>query len=385
MNHTPLGAVAPYLEFPGDSLGHTVSVVGGIAEGAGSSFSLIETEFEDETMTYTYHAKDTVLRRSVAAGLPWSCVGRCRVPSGMYVAVAEQGGAALATGLDRLSRLFAVIYNTYEWDEVPAGYSRDDGASDLDYRELFIGAFEPPSVVPVSLATCTGAGDVCLEFPVDGISVNGQTRDQCFAGGSAVNVQIQYYAYADSNHMPIRRKIVDFGDGSQPILQEGSFKNHHGLDSYGEEICGGTNEEGEVVDFGLTNDACDSRYYREQKTYTCSQAFASTLDYCTPLNPFYPCQNESECCVFKPRVQILDNWGLCNGVCTGGPGEDMCFNSGPLDGYIEATHDADDEFNECYTLGSGGIDKEQRRYSGPRQPWTEGPEITVCPGLCTTD
>ena len=185
--------------------------------------------------------------------------------------------------------------------------------------------------------------------------------------------------------MPIRRKIVDFGDGSPPIVQEGSFKNHRGLDTGGEEICGSDDS-----DFGLTEDACDSRYYREQKTYTCSRALADSLEECEPGDPFYPCQSVDGCCVFRPRVQMLDNWGVCNGTCVGGPGGDgnLCYNCGdncdppnPGDYLSEGT--PGNLRNECVILTDvtrsyGDISA----IAGVQQPWTVGPEITVCPELC---
>ena len=31
-------------------------------------------------------------------------------------------------------------------------------------------------------------------------------------------------------------------------------------------------------------------------------------------------------CVFKPKVQVLDNWGYCNGTCDGSSVYEGCYN-----------------------------------------------------------
>jgi len=373
LDHEPLGVTAPAIDVSSDSLGYPISVIGSETEGAGSQFGIVNVYYSDSVIENTDF--DPEFGQGVAAGLPWACVGPCRLPDGIS-GVSDVGAGALDTGIDRLSELFAVIFQTYEWDT--AGGSYDERGDLLDRRVENLAGSASPHIRPVNLANCAGRGDVCEEMAADGIAVNGSTQNRCYAGGSAVNVQLQYYAFADSDHMPIRRKIVDFGDGSQPVNQSGSYKNHRGLESDGTEIC---NPEGNT-DFGLSTDACDGRYYREQKTYTCSQAFAETLSECTPGNPFYPCKDVNGCCVFKPRVQVLDNWGVCNGSCSGDPGGSMCFNSSEPPGYLEAATAADDAADECYDLGMGGTQPNDRRYGGDAQPWTVGPDITVCPGTC---
>jgi hypothetical protein len=233
-----------------------------------------------------------------------------------------------------------------------------------------------PKVMPalVFAGLCKESGTVCPEFVGDGVTVNGVQGDLCFGGGVENNVQISYYVKADSDHMPIRRQIVDFGDGSQPLRLEGSFKNHRGLDSGGKNICGSADD-----DFGLSSDACDPHYVQFNRTYVCSEATVDSLRACNDADPFYPCKRDG-CCVYKPRVQVMDNWGLCNGTCTDdvdGEGA-ICYNSSSV-GYLAETYDAVDSENECAILNST-----DRSYAADnRQPYTayEG-EVKVCPGNC---
>lgn len=410
-DHTPIGAIAQPTNLDGTALSHPIPVIGARPDdtdnwenSAGSPYYSAPL-VDDDVPEVVYPDIDRTLGYAVVAGFPFMCSGICRLPFDMEDSdisnYGEVVGGMLDTtieqvALEKLSELFAVVFRTYGWRDTAGGGGAYDDPSmavwdDYDRRAQHLSGSISPRVVPVSLANCIGAGDICQELSTGGMSVNGATADRCYAGGSAVNVQLQYYAYADSDHMPVRRKIVDFGDGTPPVIQDGSYKNHRGLDADGEEICGQTDDDGNIVDFGLTPDACDGRYYREQKTYTCSAAFADTLSPCSLGSPFYPCRDEVGCCVFRPRVQILDNWGVCNGSCPGEPGGNSCFNSGPLPdvNYLSATADPTNADNECYDLGPGGTTPDTRSYhdvnpgkSGIQQPWTAGPEITVCPGVC---
>ena len=47
------------------------------------------------------------------------------------------------------------------------------------------------------------------------------------------------------------------------------------------------------------------------------------------------------CCIFRPRVHVLDNWGWCNGDCPGVPGG---AGGGCYDGSWDERRD-----NECNT------------------------------------
>jgi len=63
---------------------------------------------------------------------------------------------------------------------------------------------------------------------------------------------------------------------------------------------------------------------------------------------------KSKVCVFIPKVQVLDNWGWCNGTCLGGPGGDGCYNGEGNEGLP-----IDQQVDEC----DSGYQK--------GDPWTE--------------
>ena len=167
------------------------------------------------------------------------------------------------------------------------------------------------------------------------------------------HVAVKFFGYADSDQMPIRNVIVDWGDALRgegdssdtwPIneaqSQTGSnsngnfYKNHRGLvDKSGNESTTYCDEEDE---WGHTSQACDPSYFNFENDYLCSQDILDNLPQCILdeerlLNA--PCTSgdlssiASNACVFQPRVFIKDNWGWCTGYCDSNP---------------------DDETTECY-------------------------------------
>ncbi|MFH2063078.1 MAG: hypothetical protein ABIJ46_02890, partial [bacterium] len=144
-----------------------------------------------------------------------------------------------------------------------------------------------------------------------------------------------------------------------------------------------------------------SSFMSFKKTYVCTEAVAASLPRCSQVIPRgsqYPCVDDEGCCNFKPRVQVLDNWGVCNGSCPNtfvGPDPDeyrgrldgnLCFNSATTN-YLAETltgpTDSDND-NECKILSA-----DDRRYVIPAiadsylAPYTayQG-VIKVCPGVC---
>ncbi len=399
LDHTPFGAIASSTpaNLSSVSLSHGIPVVGAVINSDGeaeevsagspyySHVVVKEGSGNDPDEAY-YPEVDSSLGYAIVAGYPFSCTGTCRVPE-----VTRPGMEA--AGSDRINELFAMVHQTYRLQRGESTrYTTLGGIDDRRIEmmhEEFEGEPDPvlthaaPQVRPamVFAGLCEEDGTVCPEFVGSGLSVNGTQGDICFGGGVENNVGISYYVKADSNHMPIRRHIVDFGDGSLPLRLEGSFKNHRGLDANGEYICGSVDD-----DFGLSDDACDPHYMTFNKTYVCSENIALGLNVCDPDNPEYPCKRDG-CCVFKPRVQVMDNWGLCNGVCTDTVGAsgaypngegNMCFNSSS-ETYLAETYDENDSDNECTILNSG-----DRSYADDgRQPYTAfESEIIVCPNNC---
>ncbi|MFH1047860.1 MAG: hypothetical protein V1738_06165 [Patescibacteria group bacterium] len=387
LDHTPFGAItsATPANLGSLDMGFGIPVVGNALTTSGSTaelsagspyYSYVEVieGTGDAADKADYPEVHPSLGFAIVAGYPFSCRDTCLVPDAMVAATPMDG-----TGDSRINELFSVVYESYSINGSRTGYTRDAGGiSDRRIAMMTIAGdeHEAPQVRPamVFAGLCQEDGTVCPEFVGDGVSVNGVQGDLCFGGGVENNVQITYYVKADSDHMPIRRQIVDFGDGSQPLRLEGSFKNHRGLDSAGKYICGSADN-----DFGLSSDACDPHYMQFNKTYVCSENTVNNLPTCNAANPVYPC-TRGGCCVYKPRVQVLDNWGVCNGTCTtdvDGEG-DLCYNSSPV-GYLAESYNATDWDNECTILNSG-----DRSYANDaRQPYTAyDSEVIVCPGNC---
>ncbi|MEK7073026.1 MAG: hypothetical protein AAB974_01135, partial [Patescibacteria group bacterium] len=96
-------------------------------------------------------------------------------------------------------------------------------------------------------------------------------------------------------------------------------------------------------DFGTSPDACDALAPMAfNHAYICNRdATARCFD---GTNDCVEIVDGRSACVYKPRVQVLDNWGFCNGSCTGGPTTDPnhCY-----DGSTNPTLSGRAAFNEC--------------------------------------
>lgn len=176
---------------------------------------------------------------------------------------------------------------------------------------------------------------------------------------------MQFIASADDNHMPLKRIKIDWRDGSSVISRDGLYKNHKpycepddsgekptvgrcklpGPDpakDYSQATCSLTNQSSDdcmAIDsgtikvgcsptggrhFGDSSRACKQQYFEFTNEYNCSSSTASTLvsnlagvvsveAQARVLALGY--KPDDKVCVFQPRVQVLDNWGWCNGTC----------------------------------------------------------------------
>ena len=119
-------------------------------------------------------------------------------------------------------------------------------------------------------------------------------------GKKSVAVNLSFHAWADDNHMPLKKITIDWGDGE--VLKVGGkqsyYKNH-------KERCTMRDDDGNPC---------------ETEGASCRLRFGDTDEACTDKRPFefshvYSCEGPGNC-VFTPKVQVLDNWGWCNGVCS---------------------------------------------------------------------
>ncbi len=207
-----------------------------------------------------------------------------------------------------------------------------------------------------------------------------------------------FFAYADTNHMPIRRIVVDWGDdftsleGGQPWSpgsQSGSnasdnfYKNHRGVNPVtNQSVC---TDGSELEDeFGNSSRACSSSYLTYTHDYVCTPGRLSDLDAAGRICDFEddgrlvnsPCV-ENDACVFQPRVHVMDNWGWCTGFCdaeTDDSGEG-CFTGLASDGLTPIN---ECNIEDCPGGGSGACGEEIP--SGLANPWINwGGYIAIIP------
>ncbi|MBI2003082.1 MAG: hypothetical protein HYS76_00665, partial [Candidatus Wildermuthbacteria bacterium] len=226
------------------------------------------------------------------------------------------------------------------------------------------------------------------------LSINNRVSGELRAAGSYRAI-LRFYAWADHNTMPITSRSVDWGDGLVEKTVDSKYKNHKPTCSAGDtddgaaKECGGmpgltcakqadcpagtglcvpvgrcsssrtrcaVNEDcplgGNGVErcvlsrFGNSPDACDEQYFEFEHTYVCNRELMSRLPDCVgadldPTNknaPHTACARDldgngsADSCLFRPKVQVRDNWGYCNGICPsvgrdGSPGGLRCYES----------------------------------------------------------
>jgi hypothetical protein len=230
----------------------------------------------------------------------------------------------------------------------------------------------PPTVWALKTDKCSGTE--CEEGTPNAVTINSSgSGDQSEEG--FFRAYMKFYAAADKNQLPLRRVIVDWGDGQDGELDtsgsaddQNFFKNHRGLQN------GSTNSKCDLEsEWGLTSLSCDPNYFSYSHIYTCSatliqQAKASTDDTyrCQDLDgdgalDHSPCVNNEDdvtavSCSFQPRVHARDNWGWCTGTCTAGTTDKTngCFDG---DGDI---NNPDPSLDEClysnFTSSTGTTD-----------------------------
>lgn len=261
------------------------------------------------------------------------------------------------TGLDLLSYLFVKVQGVYNFDFNKSedgyfvGYSKVDsrqrkenrnftsGQSNFDYGSDEYGpdSFTDPSKAPkvLSVGECDLKGN-CLEGRA-GVTINGKQSGNVLIKASPATAVMNFFAYADGNQMPIRSVRVDWGDGEGK--DESSFpsffanargtgngkcdkaKGYCLLDGvpYPNSRCSDDDgcrnlqycvAEEYAPDFGhILGRTCDTHYFYYEWTYNCVRGVNNWHDVCEEDKSNFP----NGCCVFKPRVQVKDNWGWCNG------------------------------------------------------------------------
>ncbi len=302
------------------------------------------------------------------------------VPTSGYTTFTEND--TIDDAISRLSQLFGRIYGMIQFEdgyegvaaqEVPDGalttgfntgeqfgswtpVAYEDLAADepwlWDTRSVGDDDNEPEPPTVVSVGDCVGTE--CIEDTEGKFNI-GEVDGGDLEGEGTYHANVSFFTYANSNQMPIRRIVIDWGDdfgGVQPTglgahwptgSQSGStaednfYQNHRGLNATSEqEICGS-----DPVEFGTSSTACSTSYINFAHDYICTDGDTALLtsrtceyddtDTTRLLNS--PCLDSSGACVFQPRVSVTDNWGWCTGFCdAGADGTDNCFSGETEDG-----------------------------------------------------
>ncbi len=226
-----------------------------------------------------------------------------------------------------LDGIFAKQFEQFVWSPTESKY-KVSKTSDGDSSYSFVKSKKDTSLraPAVQAAICTQDG--CSERPDGSIAVNNFRSGFIASAGEATAVQVRFYTNVSPNQMPIKRVAVAWGSewsNKTPNVEsfEGLYKNRR-------PVC-------DSKDFASSPEACSVGYYQFIHYYTFDscvsdggQIFTVGADGKTSLPSvtqgnatltFEPLKKGyrvgDRFCAFQPRVQIMDNWGWCNGSCEG--------------------------------------------------------------------
>ncbi len=291
---------------------------------------------------------------------------------------------------DSLRRLFRKVYGVWDYVKLnftaggntytqrsniaanPADqgqtYYNETGTVDPDTKVWY-----PPIVAAVDTGNCDSSGR-CKVARTNAVTVNGKSQGLLLGANGSLNVTAKFYAWASHNSMPILQRTVLWGDytAKEPPAK-GWYKNQkpfcspdisdanavgecsvNGMtcDTDADCLGSGTCNKNIGNHFGNTPGACNAGTFQFDHTYTCTLRDLRSMPVCTGAGdaadnaPCYRVLDSTPTCVYRPKVQIVDNWGWCN--CTGS----AC----------------------AYTLGSNGAYREGCSLTNPpanAKPWTE--------------
>jgi hypothetical protein len=267
--------------------------------------------------------------------------------------------AKYVTLFPAINRLFAKVPKVCVWSK-PEGESPhyickkpDDfypNRTDFNRTEKGVDNIFPTPPTVLAVGKCRANGK-CEEGGV-GVTVNDKLSGDLKSVSGFFPATLKFFAYADKNQMPIRSIAIDWGDGTVYQSVDSYYQNHRGLRKViqvltennqctyvlegGEklinlepapcshqvgdylEVCA-PNEEN-ASHFGQTPQACSSSYFRFDHNYLCVKNGPGWQSDCPDSRV------TGGCCVFKPKVQVKDNWGWCNGSCPGDPGGGGCYD-----------------------------------------------------------
>src|SRR3989339_842159 len=221
-------------------------------------------------------------------------------------------------------------------------------------------ATAPPAIHPVGPCDTSkdfsGSGAVnCQEIAEDNFTVNDKYNGNVYITSMPHAATIKFYMNADKNQMPIKKVMINWNDG-KPAKKYGdgidsSLSNQRGSVIANQCLAGTcayvppanstmetipstitcANDLGcknQTIDICHTQDStsnfgnllkttCENNYFTAFNTYDCKDSTSEGWDPSCggdiKMQKSYP----GGCCVFKPFVQVEDNWGWCNGTSGG--------------------------------------------------------------------
>lgn len=344
-----------------------------------------------------------------------------------------------------LANLFKKYYT--EW-KIPVGVVNPTPTS-VDYSGQDLGNTQVPKIFAVNYATCvSGSSQAGCKSAKEGFTINNRNYtldnydavpgadedvsprdgvvDAIISQGS-YEAKVKFFGFADDNRMPIKRAMVDWGDGSNVYDRLGSSKNRKPycvgpgvgrctnratwqegdsqLTCKQDSECSDSLGSGFRCDksdvatshFGDQDRACTDTYFELSHTYFCDpdrnnrpnkytlaqintnpdKLFSSPAEAKEAHDALLgktvgedgrTLGESDEVCVFKPGVQVLDNWGWCNGSCDdgytiGSPPQPNGVNNtqGCYDG-VKVTGSNSDPVKQCSS---------QDGYYGNTHAWTD--------------
>jgi hypothetical protein len=175
--------------------------------------------------------------------------------------------------------------------------NRNLSSNDADYNYIRYYNPIPPLVAAPDMRTCQGG--TCRTATVGSVGVDG-INEGIVNGGAGTHVAaLRFYAWAAHEQMPLRRVIIDWGDGNQTELPDAHLKNH-------KPYCGGQKECS--LSPGLT---C-------QSDTDCPPGGGSCVEYGSCVSdPNKRCTRDAECDtsdakgVCQPRVYFGNDVDAC--------------------------------------------------------------------------
>ncbi|PIZ93777.1 MAG: hypothetical protein COX83_00960 [Candidatus Magasanikbacteria bacterium CG_4_10_14_0_2_um_filter_41_31] len=300
-------------------------------------------------------------------------------------------------GEELLSRLFAKYYvkNVFPFD---TAVSLDSQHGDLYYTDpdMIEGAhLQYPQIYSLNPITCFPRESAinCSVAKENAFSI-GEADNEQYIGKGTYSAKARFFAFADDNRMPIRRVMIDWDDGDttnkgvfgmyknkKPYCEpsdtpptetslgycrnqatreftlvtcqqdldcptDGEYHCLHTWSNTPEDVQYGIDEQvggAEFVAprFGNMPRACDAKPFEYYHAYGCdnpTQTISMVRDQLTDItyNKLIESglNDGSKICVYQPKVQVLDNWGYCNGSCNGA-GNTGCYNDDGIGGILE--------------------------------------------------